>query len=289
MKKAIILITIFLLLCSLGISINAEEQTISCIEDQKLVDTLIQTFDKSELDILNDEKLHNKDLPDINFSEKPIVIIYDHVYWEYSYLSLHDVLSNMPVQSSMDYAVFGDKTMRVRKALVYGQKIPQIVISSEPADANFINDIGKMSSKMLILGNECEILQIVTFDGYSSYAGTLTYVDTDKGMFVKYYPDQVSEGSWFTEEDFRKYAKAYYEYISAYENNYAKNGEGLNGNISLLEYIDTKYGKVVPSVNTDKKDFSYLWFVIPIGIYITVSAVILFVFRKKLFKSSKKA
>lgn len=289
MKKAIILITIFLLLFLLGISINAEEQTISCIEDQKLVDTLIQTFDKSELDILNDEKLHNKDLPDINFSEKPIVIIYDHVYWEYSYLSLHDVLSTMPVQSSMDYAVFGDKTIRVRKALVYGQKIPQIVISSEPADANFINDIQKMSSKMLILGNECEILQIVTFDGYSSHQGTLTYVDTDKGMFVKYYPDQVSEGSWFTEEDFRKYAKAYYEYISAYENNYAENGQGLNGNISLLEYIDTKYGKVIPSVNTDEKDFSYLWFVIPIGVYITASAVILLVFRKKLFKSLNKA
>ena len=67
---------------------------------------------------------------------------------------------------------------------------------------------------MLILGNECEILQIVTFDGYTSHQGTLTYVETDKGMFVKYYPDQVSEGSWFTEEDFRKYAKAYYEYIS---------------------------------------------------------------------------
>ena len=290
MKKAIILITIFLLLCSLGISINAEEQTISCIEDQKLVDTLIQTFDKSELDILNDEKLHNKDLPDINFSEKPIIKIYCEVYWYLAHLPLDNILSDMPERNDIDYVVFDDNPIRVRKVLFYGKEIPEILISAEPADINFINDIQKMSSKMLILGNECEILQIVTFDGYTSHQGTLTYVDTDKGMFVKYYPDQLSEGSWFTEEDFRKYAKPYYEYISAYENNYDENGQGLNGiHISLLEYIDTKYGKVVPSVNTDEKDFSYLWFVIPVGIYITVSAVILFVFRKKLLKSSKKA
>ena len=97
-------------------------------------------------------------------------------------------------------------------------------------DTTYAKDIANLSVQTEILGKQCKISQIVGFDEGHSHKGTAIYVVTDQGIFVRYYPDYISEGVWLTEQDYQTYAKAFYEYTTSYEYNYNENGEALNGN-----------------------------------------------------------
>ena len=298
MRKIIALAILLLIAFSLSISINAENSKTSCIKDKDLREKLTNSLDKEEFEILSNKDIYASDVKYIDITDKPILKVFNEDIFYICHLTLDDIVNTISEEikegkKTIDYVIFDEKPIRLSVGDNMRTEDPNdyiITRSYSLQETSYITDVMNMSGVTEILNQSCAINNIFVFDMFRSPFGIVLYAETNNGIFVKYYPHEFAEGVWFTEEDFQKYGKAYYEYLISYERNYNEKGEALGGNhISLLEYIDTKYGKVIPPVNTDKKELSYLWFVIPVSVCITASAVILFVFRKKLFKSSKKA
>ena len=292
MKKATTLIILLALLFSLNIPINAEESKTSCIKDTQLREKLTNSISKEELDILGNKDiwfdLDNLD-EDIDITNKPILKVFKENIWWVAHLPLDEITNIFSEKAktqmkTVDYVVFDEKPMRfsVGDNIKTDDTDDYVVTPSyELPGAPFISDVMNLSCTTEILNISCEIENLIVFDSFSSHLGAMLYASTNKGIFVKYYADQASEGAWFAEEDFQKYAKAYYEYTTSYEYNYNEKGEPLAiGSTSLLDFIETKYeGENI--VSNDGKNFSYLWIAIPVGVVGLLSIVAVVIFRKK--------
>ena len=103
----------------------------------------------------------------------------------------------------------------------------------------YIKDIQNLKSTETIDEQTHEIKGIYCFDGSSSYMGTLIYLQTNKGTYVKYYEYPDSEPLLFPENKFIEYGTAYYQYLISYENNYNEFGESLfGGALTFASFID---------------------------------------------------
>ena len=185
---------------------------------------------------------------------------------------------------TVDYVVFDENPIRFSVGDNPNTEDPNDYIVTPSYtywDAPFLADVMNLSCTTEVLNIPCEIEELIAIDRCGAHKGAMLYAITNKGVFVKYYVDQVSDGVWFKEEEFQKYSKAYYEYITSYEYNYNENGEPLAiGSTSLLDFIETKYeGKNI--VSNDGKNFSYLWIAIPVGVVGILSIVAVVIFRKK--------
>ena len=70
-------------------------------------------------------------------------------------------------------------------------------------------------------------MTFIAFDASDSHQGIVVCFKTDKNVYFNYYNDLYSQSYSFSEEEFRKAASTYYEYISSFENNYNERGEAL--------------------------------------------------------------
>ena len=297
MRKTTTLIILFALLFSLNIPINAEESKTSCIKDTQLREKLTNSISKEELDILGNKdiwfNLDNLD-EDIDITNKPILKIFNEDIWSIAHLPLDDIVTTISEKAktqmeTVDYVVFDENPIRFSVGDNPNTEDPNDYIVTPSYtywDAPFIADVMNLSCTTEVLNIPCEIEELIAIDRCGAYKGAMLYAITNKGVFVKYYNDQNSEGIWFTEEDFRKYAKVYYE--DSLGKGYNENGDPIDGfSASLLDFIETKYegeyvaSSIVNESSNDKKEFPYLWIAIPVGVVGILSIVAVVIFRKK--------
>lgn len=188
---------------------------------------------------LND--LQNKDLYSFDYElthaeSRPIMKIYNAVYWFCSHKSLDEILSYAEQSTVCDYVIL-DEDIRVRK-LDLKEKV-SIGISPQSSSYNYIKDLKEINVVYNILGNKCNILQIYCFEGFTSYQGASIYFVTNQGTFIKHYEKGDSQGVWFEEKQYQIYAQEYYNYISSPENNYNENGEPIGGaQLSFISFVN---------------------------------------------------
>ena len=288
MRKIITLSILFLLLSFLPISIFAESSNTTCIKDEKIAELLTSSISEEELEILSDKSIYDVRVQDVDITDKPILKVFNEHIMSIAHLPLDDIINTVSEKAekeriSIDYVVFGEEPVRLRRADRTSTEDPDdyvILLSSSLQETPYITDIINMNSETKILNVSCKVESITVFDKLFFHKGALLYAQTNKGIFVKYYADRVSEGIWFAEEDFQKYSKAYIEHLIATA--YDEEGNPLNGtSISLLDFIETKYDGEAAVSNNDKKDFSYLWIAIPVGVVGILSVVAVVIFRKK--------
>ena len=294
MKKYTFLITLLLLIITLNVSvyaIDSDLKTDRAVLDENLASQLINQLGKSDSDIIKNKELYSANAKNVDVENKPIIKVYNSIYWEVSDQSINNIILRADLAVAIDYIVLGNEDVRLTKL-----KIDDDVtmgISNIDADCNFIEDIKSMSINTDILGDRCRIKNIVCFDAFSSYDGASVYVITDKGIFIKYYSDPLSEGMWFSEDEYSRYAIAYHKYLTSPENNYNENGEPLYGKSdSFLSYIENHYDKSVNMIENEQKtlksskesiliDEFILWF---IPFFMITSFGIVFIVIKKNIK-----
>ena len=105
------------------------------------------------------------------------------------------------------------------------------------------------------------------------------YVDTDKGVFVKYFDYKNQDGVWYEEETVREMIRSYLKECEAIpetsENLYG--GMSANNVDDSIENISNTQEETSEAV---KKTPIYVWPVVCLGLVALCFAVILLVFRK---------
>ena len=288
MKKAIFLIVLTMLLIFTAIPVCAHSGETTCIKDEKIAELLTNSISEEELEILSDKSIYDVRVQDVDITDKPILKVFNEHIMSIAHLPLDDIINTVSEKAekeriSIDYVVFGEEPVRLRRADRTSTEDPDdyvILLSSSLQETPYITDIINMNSETKILNVSCKVESFTVFDKLFFHKGAMLYAKTNKGVFVKYYVDRASDGVWFKEEDFQKYSKAYIEHLIATA--YDEEGNALNGtSISLLDFIETKYDGEAAVSNNDKKEASYLWIVIPVGVCALVLVAGVFVFKKR--------
>ena len=273
-------------------SVNAvEEGSNGTSIDSELGEILVNAFDNSEREALQDKNIYHETVSDLVITNQPIVKIYDEIYWNKSHLPIEELLTYASKNENSDYVIFDKSPMRIRKAFTGGiYNCVLLTMSREPDNVNFIKDIQNMEATTEILEQSCKISNIVAFDGYTSFSGAALYVISDKGVFVKYYKDQNDEGSWFEEDDYRNWAKEYNEYLTSDEVNIGKNGEPVGGGTKSFLDIAKAHNEQPENFSNSQYDPitkipTYIWIIAVSGVIVLCVVVVLLIFRKKIFIS----
>lgn len=237
MKKYLFVIILLFLGVLLNVTVYATEVTPSTnvVLDEELALVFKNQMSESDQAVLANSEL------DIEIENKPIIKIYNGIFWELSDATLDKILKQADQANSIDYIIFDEEPIRLRKTQTENEVF--VDTSSASAELNFITDIQTMQANTEILGTQCSVINVYCFDMFSSHMGASIYFITTEGTFVKHYQDQFSDGVWFTEQEYGDYAIGYYNYISAPENNYDENGSPLGGTTSFLSYIDNYHNK----------------------------------------------
>lgn len=223
--------------------------------DEDIVGVLDSQLTEQELSVLTDESNYYYSLSGASFDGAPMLRVYNSVFWEYSHKPLDELLAEAErVESARDYSFYAvfdgdpikicvskkdDGTVMIYKAAVLTDDI-----------ATFFTDIADLSGVTELGGVSCTMQNIYCFDSTHSYLGATVYLKTDKGVFVKYYDDERSQGVLFTESEFRKYAEEYHAYLISYEHNYDEDGNPLVGNPSFCEFLESRAGAQTPKTGS---------------------------------------
>ncbi len=74
---------------------------------------------------------------------------------------------------------------------------------------SFFADFKYVNSTIDILNTQCFLYEVISFDGSGVHMGTVNYLITDQGVFVKYYSSPIAEALIFTEDEYRSLAATY--------------------------------------------------------------------------------
>lgn len=235
MKKILTLFFVLVISISMCITSYASDN-IQTDDDLEII--LNEQLDEADYQKLSNKNNYDSSIIDVTLEGKPIIKVYNEIYWNVSDLPLNDIVAHANLSKTIDYIVFDNSPVRLR---MY-ESNTEVKIGSSPNGVMSmpVNDIQMLSKDMTILDTTCAVTNIIYFDGFSSHMGASVYYITTNGNFVKYYRNEYSEGVWFTENDYRNFAAQYYGYLTSPENNYNEHGEPIGGGtLSFLDFIAT--------------------------------------------------
>jgi len=280
--------------CFFTTTISAEHltQSSNVTISQSVSNIFSSQLSSEDLTSLKDASLYESGHVPISIDNQPIMKIYNEIYWACSNTNLNEILLYAEQSNVFDYVAFNEN-VRLRK--IVSKELISIGFSPEKSSLNYTNDIKEMSSNFEIFGRQCQILNIYCFDGFSSHQGASIYFVTDQGTYIKHYENKHSNGIWFEEEQYKKYADEYYNYLISQENNYTENGEPIGGgNLSFISFINksnNSSGTIVnkPENNTEQnsntennhKQLEQIVLACVVISLITLSIIIFSIFRKK--------
>lgn len=302
MKKMILIVLLIAIISSLSIILVSADEQPSEIEsiDPELGQILIKAFDSEERKDLQNKETYIDDVKHLEILDQPIVKVYNFPseLVPSGFLPFNELISACDEMIKNDevngcgYVVFDDEPVEIYRGYVggiYNRDIIQlakpisIYLPSQDLVHNYTSDIQNMKANVEILGQNCKISNVVVFDGYINFHGSITYAETDKGVFVKYYSDPTDEGLWLREDDFLTLVKAY-----ANQKDWTKSNH-THGGPYLSTFIETYADRIdeLPLFLNDvpKKVPVYFWIIAVSGVIILCVAVALFIFRKKIFIS----
>lgn len=165
--------------------------------------------------------------------------VYNQIPWSLAWKSSSEMIAeaeknNEPLMYK-DYYVLSNTPYRV----IIGQGK---VWKDEESDVpQYVHDILELTDQVEINGKLSAVTGVYCIDGSASYYGSIVYIFTSEEGIVKYYEYPFSEALVFSEDDFKKYAKDYDDYISSYEYNHNEFGEITGGRtLSFKEFIESE-------------------------------------------------
>lgn len=264
---SIFILAIFMFAYPISASTTPTEH-ISCSLTQ-----LLTTTNKELIEGVLDPDLFDDSLQNLNLDGKPMLF-----------------------RSSCPFFFVADMTYEESIRYVYNNYASEIIIlDSEPVILrpyqsktkigaaeyevqSYVQDIIDGDIIQTFLGTECQITNIVCFDAITSRLGATVIYETNQGLYVRYYETDSSNALEYTWNDFTQLAQAYYDYISAYENNYDEYGNALNGvHVSFVKFAQNPSLYTVSSSNTDL----IMWLIPIIFAILIFSVIIFFHFRNK--------
>lgn len=297
MKKIISIMSFTIVIVFLSIiTVSAEEQPLKNTSiDPELGEILANAFDSKEREELQNNESYHDNAQELEISDQPILKVYNYPVWRYNYLpfdQLVDLADSMIKSGEVNgchYVIFDKDPVMIAYSHmggIYEKSAKTIWIHTPPFfPNNFIKDIQNMKATTEILGQTCKISNMVVFDGDNTdTGGDILCIDTDKGVFIKYYRDDIVEGTWFKEDDFRTLLKAWIE-----KESWIKSGYTYGSEASLSTFIENYADRIdeLPPLSSEvpKKVPMYVWIIVASGVIVLCAAVVMFIFRKKIFIS----
>ena len=240
-RIVLLLITAVFIIATIPLAVFADDTRHDM--DEEIADIIDSRLTEAERVLLSDGSKYSDSLKDVTLDGLPILKVYQ-LHWEYSDKPLDELVaavdkSDGKLKASF-YVVFDEDPYKI---CVLKKDDGSVLIGKTGALSDttptFFTDIKNLSGEMVFEGESCKIENIYCFDSTTSFFGASVYIKTDKGVFVKYYEYEQSQGVVFTETEFRKAAAEYSAFISSYEYNYDENGEGLNGTLSFAEFLNS--------------------------------------------------
>ncbi len=166
-----------------------------------------------------------------------------------------DLNCQMSVSSSgpKPFEVLLDESMNARvksEVIVLGNVVRCVTIArngervifretyKEEALPSFVADILKLKKNVVLGGQECVLNRILCIDNSTSRFGTAVFLQTDKGVFVRYYPLPDSECMEMTQQVYAAYCYAWDDYIKSSPSN--SGGANFTGFVMSNSYSDVK-------------------------------------------------
>lgn len=232
-KKIVLLAISVLLLFSLVTPVFAATQNTGTedVTMNKTVASIIknQLTDEEWSDLRNTRK-YDKSMRGKRISDQVVLKVYPPC-WDEIGKSLPEIiaaeeknLQNYHSYSAI-YVVFDKNTYFVKVG--YEDKKVKMVYN-ESSVPNCVKDILILQDHFRIAGEECTLKGVYCFNMEVSddgFFGVLVYLDTDKGVFVRYYETPSSEGVLYSNEDFTPKALAYFDSIIYHEGDELKLGQ----------------------------------------------------------------
>lgn len=223
----------------MNVNVYADEKSdVYANMEEKFDIVLRDQLSQEDYSELTDTKKYHDSMKNKNIKDKPILKVYNEIYWNLANKSLAEIVETAEKNefNCDNYVVFdevpfnvcvfkSDKSVAVKKVYDF---VPR-----------YIKDIQNLNATSELLNKECKIEGIYCFDASSSYFGTVVYLKTNNGVFVKYYKNADADALVFTEDKFADYAVDYYEYITSDEVNYNEFGEPLySSDMGFSSFID---------------------------------------------------
>lgn len=273
-KKSIAFITCIVLCFFSSTAIYADESAEN--KDRDSILTIIANQNEiNDEDYLYDTEAYDESLSGQDFKNDVAIRIYHQYFWNLGNKSIAELqsIANSADSWQYSYIVFRDKPILVSK---YKRGDGTYKVFCEPFETvpTYIQDI--IDSDIYnseLNSNDNTYNKILCLNDDNSHKGIAVYYFGDKSNIVRYYESSYSDSVDFSLSDFQKYSVGYYEYATAYENNYDKNGSPLYGpKLTFLEYVSKEKESTSHSNSAPEESENNLVQVI----IISVSAVFIF-------------
>ncbi len=235
---SIVLSVVLVLIMATGVFADEATSETTISMDQKIADILRAQLDEEELAILQDSDLYNTSMNGREIADQPIISVY-HVFWASASQPLTSMIEKGKEhdrQNDFRYYVVMDAEPYY---LAYLGKRGMIGVTDpfENALPTYVSDILSLTEYVTLGGEESRIQGVYCFERvFNQYTREiLVYLQTDRGVFVKYYEDLYAEGQSYAGDQFREYAAAYHTYLTA--DRFDEDGNLMVGDERFLEFI----------------------------------------------------
>lgn len=294
-KFVCILIIIIIVLLPI-FSVNAvEEDSKNASIDFELGEILVNAFDPEERKMIQNKDIYYWNAMDLEISDQPIVKVYcSSVFREWGDRPFTELISEAEkllkdgTIIGCDYIIFNQKPIIIHYGYMGGQDYGRYVIDIPnilPTDTTLMiqKTIQSLSATTEILGQNCKINNIIAFCG-DVMSEQFLYVDTDNGVFVKYFDYNNQGGVWYEEDDIREMIRSYLNELKSLP----ETTENLYGGVAQSpDNIEEREQSIADlpteSFETLNKTTTYIYIISIFSVVVLCSAVILLIFRKKIF------
>ena len=175
---------------------------------------------------------------DVEMEGQPMLLVYNLNLLGYTDRSYEQIVSHAQSKVNAEVHILRAKPI----VLVEYQNKTKLGVNTNwyPKTPTFVKDVMYGSSVQIFFGESCTIENVICFTSRTTRQETNAVYETDKGRFVLYYEDNDASAVVFRWEQFVEYAKGYYKYVTAYENNYEiGTGSPLSGEpVRFLQYCE---------------------------------------------------
>ncbi len=268
MKKLrrILLLTICFLALSYRVCLVWATETVEpAIPENMALSVIPQQLSQEERAVLLNQENHTATMQGIDLEKAVIWRTYNVSYWQYAHLPLDDLLTkvkSLPKRAQTNYWILAESPVAVCTFQKDGTTTVN-VMKTDDGIPQYVTDILNMKETEVFQGKVCHITGIYCFDNSASQGGTIVYIATDNGTYVKYYEWATSDAMLLSEGDFQTLGKAYYKQSTSHGNNFSLSGAPLNGTTTFSDFVE-HYDEYVKQKQT-------LW--ITIGVIVLITAV----------------
>ena len=216
--------------------------TIVADAPQKFLDKYPIANSEAYLDILMNQDLYSHSMGDIVIDNHSKVVQIYELFWFFE--GYDDNLDEL-IQQAEEQCAKGNSAGRITRtfAIVNNENVFYTTIETydektyivhrsafNDREYTYMNDIKNMTTVIQICGIECEVERIACFDLESSTFGTLVYLDTDKGSFVRYYANYMAPAIEMTEGEYQLLAEQYCIFLDSLP-------DDVGGSMNFAEFI----------------------------------------------------